>query len=131
MAGHLMGGATATLLDQCCGMLFSSAHRGATASLALQYTAPVPLPAVVVAKARLDKVERRKVFITARLERWAAATCPGRHPKPTHGGSRGQTGSGLESSEPEFVRLQSEAGVGGELELCAEAEALFIARREG
>ena len=95
MAGHLMGGATATLLDQCCGMLFSSAHRGATASLALQYTAPVPLPAVVVAKARLDRVERRKVFITARLERWAAATCPGR--PVVRGRLRG---SGSEAIEP-------------------------------
>ena len=122
MAGHLMGGATATLLDQCCGMLFSSAHRGATASLALQYTAPVPLPAVVVAKARVDRVERRKVFITARLERWAAATCPDEQPKPTDGGTR-------EQSEPEPVRRLAEAEV--ELELCAEAEALFIARREG
>ena len=130
MAGHLMGGATATLLDQCCGMLFSSAHRGATASLALQYTAPVQLPAVVVAKARVDRVERRKVFITARLERWAAATCPDERPKPTDGGTREQSGSGLaESSEPEPVRRLAEAEV--ELELCAEAEALFIARREG
>ena len=130
MAGHLMGGATATLLDQCCGMLFSSAHRGATASLALQYTAPVPLPAVVVAKARVDRVERRKVFITARLERWAAATFPDERPMPTDGGTREQSGSGLaESSEPEPVRRLAEAEV--ELELCAEAEALFIARREG
>ena len=130
MAGHLMGGATATLLDQCCGMLFSSAHRGATASLALQYTAPVPLPAVVVAKARVYRVERRKVFITARLERWAAATFPDEQPKPTDGGTREQSGSGLaESPEPEPVRRLAEAEV--ELELCAEAEALFIARREG
>lgn len=68
MAGVLMGGCSATLLDQGCGLLFSSReHRGATAYLNIQYKAPVIIPGAVLVRASLDKVEGRKLWITARL----------------------------------------------------------------
>lgn len=67
MAGVMMGGCSATLLDQGCGLLFSSRQRGATAYLNVQYKAPVIVPGAVLVRASLDKVENRKVWITARL----------------------------------------------------------------
>ena len=72
MSGAMMGGAAATLLDQGCGLLFSSKHRGATAYLNIQYRAPTPVPGAVVVKARLDRVSGRKLWINATLECAAA-----------------------------------------------------------
>ena len=67
MAGVMMGGCSATLLDQGCGLLFSSRHRGSTAYLNIQYHAPVTVPGAVLVWASLDKVDGRKMWITARL----------------------------------------------------------------
>lgn len=68
MAGMMMGGCSATLLDQGCGLLFSSRHRGATANLNIQYKAPVAVPGAVLVRASLDKVEGRKLWISACLQ---------------------------------------------------------------
>ena len=100
MAGVMMGGATATLMDQGCGLLFSSKHRGATAYLNIQYKAPTPVPGAVVVKATLDRVSGRKLWINATLECTIA----------------------------EELAAEGEGEEG--LALCAATDSLFIARRE-
>lgn len=80
MAGTMMGGCSATLLDQGCGLLFSSGHRGATAYLNIQYQAPVAVPSAVLVRASLDRVEGRKMWITARLQRAPADCASGMDP---------------------------------------------------
>ena len=74
MAGVMMGGCSATLLDQACGMVFSSQHRGATAYLNIQYQAPTAVSGAVLVRAKRVKVEGRKHWISARLQHVLAET---------------------------------------------------------
>jgi acyl-coenzyme A thioesterase PaaI-like protein len=126
MAGVMMGGASATLLDQGCGLLFSSRHRGATAYLNIQYHAPAPVPSAVLVRATLDRVEGRKLWISARLQSIAlssssAGTTNSRLENDDDGHSDGCTDHAL----PPLVRPEDLDA----LTMCATTDALFIARR--
>jgi hypothetical protein len=118
--GSVFGGLTASLMDMGCGMIFSSNHRGATAYLNLQFTAPVePLPATVLVRAELDtqRSRGRKHFITAELQSYTymrSGHCLA--PPPT------AAAVAADADPPATCSLQ--AGP-----VCCVADALFVARR--
>ena len=146
--GQMFGGLTASLMDMGCGMVFSSRHRGATAYLNLQYTAPVLLPATVVVRAELD-IERssgRKLFITGELHDYSSSVTAAAPPSPSGNtrtcNSQDQLSSSIivdqgkervhtaATDELGGVNVNSSGGVALRTgQVCCIADALFVARR--
>lgn len=72
VCGHpaiVHGGITALLLDQTFGWLFVSSGLplAVTASLTINYKAKISAPGVVIVKAKIDKLESRKMYFSAEV----------------------------------------------------------------
>lgn len=67
--GFLHGGAIATMIDTSVGMCAMMAGGIVmTANLTINYKRPIPLCSVVVINSQLDKVERRKLFVSCNVQ---------------------------------------------------------------
>ncbi|EDO39564.1 predicted protein [Nematostella vectensis] len=68
-AGHVHGGAMATLLDIGCGILTNaSGRRAVTANLSINYKVSLPLNSTVLLQSKIDHVVGRKVYSFAELK---------------------------------------------------------------
>ena len=66
--GLAHGGSMAAVLDELmAGMLLSSGHIGFAADLHVHYRTTLPIPNRCVADARIDRIEGRKLWTSARL----------------------------------------------------------------
>ncbi|HEB88942.1 MAG TPA: PaaI family thioesterase [Deltaproteobacteria bacterium] len=67
--GSVHGGFVAAAFDEVLGFVQSlSGHPGMTGTLTVRYRSPTPLHTQLLFEARLDRVEGRKIFTSARLE---------------------------------------------------------------
>jgi len=72
MCGHpsvIHGGVTALLLDQTFGWLFVASRLplSVTANLNINYKVKIATPCALLVKARIDKVEKRKIYFSAEV----------------------------------------------------------------
>ncbi|MFZ2964687.1 MAG: PaaI family thioesterase [Rhodoglobus sp.] len=65
--GKLHGGWVCAVFDEVLGALASIEHRILTARLEVDFLAPVPLDSEILVVARIDRVEGRKVYLTAEM----------------------------------------------------------------
>ncbi|XP_043113632.1 acyl-coenzyme A thioesterase THEM4 [Puntigrus tetrazona] len=66
--GHVHGGAIATMIDTVTGTLAGFLSGPImTANLSIDYRSPMPLDSVVLIHSSLDRIERRKTYITCKV----------------------------------------------------------------
>jgi acyl-coenzyme A thioesterase PaaI-like protein len=77
--GCVHGGVLAACFDGALGMLFTLSGRpGFTASLTVDYRKPVPIPARLLLRSTIDRVEGRKIYISGQLTDAGAVDGDGR-----------------------------------------------------
>jgi acyl-coenzyme A thioesterase PaaI-like protein len=77
--GLVHGGVLSLLFDQAMGIaLFVAGHHAMTVSLEVRYRAPTPLDAPLHVTAGLERVEGRKLFVTAAVAVDGAVTAEAR-----------------------------------------------------